>query len=63
MKAVVDEDLCIGCQACEDVCAEVFRLDDDGIARVIAEDPSPELYVCIRDAADACPTAAISVTE
>ena len=63
MKAIVDEDLCIGCQACEDVCPEVFRLDDEGISRVIAENPTPELYGCIRDAADACPTSAISVTE
>jgi len=63
MKAIVDEDLCIGCRACEDVCPEVFRLEDDGLSHVIVDDPSPELYGCIREAEDACPTAAISVGE
>jgi len=63
MKAIVDEDLCIGCGACEDVCPDVFRLEDDGYAHVIAENPTSEMYGCIRDAEDGCPTAAISVTE
>ncbi len=63
MKPVVDEDLCIGCAACEDVCPEVFRLDEDGISRVIMEDPGPEFYGCTRDAADACPVDAISIQE
>jgi ferredoxin len=62
MKAVVDEDLCIGCEACEDVCPEVFRVEDDGYSHVIAENPDPDLYECIRDAVDGCPTTAISVT-
>lgn len=63
MKPVVDEDLCIGCGNCEDVCPEVFRLMDDGFAHVIAENPGPELYGCTRDAQDACPVAAISIEE
>ncbi len=63
MKAIVDEDLCIGCGACEDVCPNVFRLEDDGYSHVIAENPTPELYACIRDAEDSCPVSAISVTE
>ena len=63
MKPVVDEDLCIGCGACEDICPEVFRLADDGISHVIAEAPGPELYGCVRDAADGCPVDAISIEE
>lgn len=63
MKAIVDEDLCIGCGTCEDLCPDVFRMEDDGLSHVINEDPIPELYACIRDAADACPVDAITVTE
>ena len=28
-KVVVDEEECIGCGNCEDVCPEVFKLDKD----------------------------------
>jgi len=63
MKPVVDEDLCIGCAACEDTCPEVFRLDDGGISRVIMPEPGPDMYGCVRDACDACPTDAITIQE
>jgi ferredoxin len=61
MKPVVDPDLCIGCGACEDICPNVFRLEDDGLSHVIDESPDPELYGLVRDSADACPTAAITI--
>jgi ferredoxin len=49
--------------ACEDLCPDVFRVEDDGISHVINDNPDPELYGCIRDARDACPTDAISIEE
>lgn len=61
MKAKVDCDLCTGCGLCEETCPEVFDLGPDGCARVIAEDPVPTMYGDIRDAADLCPTGAISI--
>jgi ferredoxin len=63
MKPKVDEDLCIGCAACEDVCPEVFVLEDDGLSHVITPDSGPEFYECVREAMDACPTEAISIEE
>lgn len=63
MKPVVDVDLCIGCGACEDYCPEVFRLMEDGVAHVINENIGPDLYPCVREAADACPVDAISIEE
>ncbi|NTW28845.1 MAG: ferredoxin [Coriobacteriia bacterium] len=63
MKPVVDEDLCIGCAACEDLCPDVFRIEDDGLAHVIKDDPGPELYACVREASDACPVSAILIEE
>jgi len=63
MQPVVDASLCIGCGSCEIECPEVFRLDDDGISRVIVENPGEELYECAREAMDVCPTEAISITE
>ena len=63
MKPHVDEDLCIGCAACEDLCPEVFRIEDDGLSHVIADEPRESMYGCVRDAADACPTGAISIGQ
>lgn len=63
MKPHVDEDLCIGCAACEDLCPEVFCIEDDGLSHVITPEPDPEMYGCVRDAVDACPTDAISIGQ
>lgn len=63
MKALVDEDLCIGCGACEDTCPEVFELGDDGLAHVVHANAGPELYECIRSAIDGCPVDAIAIAE
>ncbi len=62
MKAVVDKDTCIGCGLCESICDEVFAIED-GTAVVIA-DPVPESAVeSCREAAESCPTEAITIEE
>lgn len=61
MKPIVDSELCIGCGNCEDTCPDVFELKDDGLAHVITENPGVELFGCVRDAADSCPTDAITI--
>jgi len=63
MKPIVDEDLCIGCGNCEEECPDVFQMADDGLAHVIKESPTEELYQCTRDAQDSCPVDAISIEE
>ena len=63
MRPEIDESLCIGDAICVDICPEVFELRDDNLAHVINEDPSPNLEDRVREAADACPTSAITVRE
>lgn len=63
MKPVVDESLCIGDGICADICPEVFEMRDDNLSHVIDENPGEELQGKVREAADACPTAAITVEE
>ncbi len=60
MKAVVVEDLCIGCGMCESICPEVFQMNDDGIAEVIGE-VTADLEESAVEAKDACPTEAIVI--
>ncbi|HAH86183.1 MAG: ferredoxin [Armatimonadota bacterium] len=63
MRPEVDESLCIGDGACTDICPEVFEMGDDNLAHVINQNPGPELYDKVQEAADACPVEAIIIHE
>ena len=53
---------CIACDACVDVCPEVFYMGDDGFAHAKEDEANkPELAEKIREAADSCPTEAIII--
>ena len=61
MKAVVDRDGCIGCQACAGTCPEVFSMDDDNISVPIKEDIPEDVLDSAKDARDGCPVSVISI--
>jgi len=63
MKAQVDENACIGCGLCESTCPEVFKMKDDNIAEVIVDQVPAEAQASCREAAENCPTDAISLEE
>ncbi len=60
-KIEVDQELCIGCGACVNLCPEVFELQDDGKSRVIkkeeCKDCDCEMIV------NSCPVGAIRIEE
>ncbi|MDO4537854.1 MAG: ferredoxin [Coriobacteriales bacterium] len=60
MKATVNED-CIGCGMCESTAADVFAINDDGIAEVIVDEIPEDVEDDVQDAADSCPVSAIEV--
>ena len=61
MRPVVDEELCIGCGGCEEICPGIFNLVDD-ISKVI--DPEG-CYIqdCCEAAEENCPVNAISLVN
>lgn len=59
VEAKVDEELCIGCGACEEICPEVFWLGEDGKSHVIAQ--KCDSAGCCEEAAENCPVEAITL--
>jgi ferredoxin len=59
MKTIVDEELCTGCGLCEEVCPDVFEVDE--IAKVKVNPVPEDAEDSCREAADGCPVDAISV--
>ena len=62
MKAMVDPDLCTGCELCVSTCPEVFEMGDD-VAKVIVDVVPGDSEECVKEAADDCPAEAIKVEE
>jgi ferredoxin len=60
-KIKIDREVCIGASACIAAAGKTFALDDKGISTVI--DPKGDDEEAIRQAADACPTQAITLEE
>lgn len=61
MKVVVDFDLCASTGSCTQVCPEVFEIRSDGYLYVLQEEPDESLRAKVTDAADLCPTGAITI--
>jgi ferredoxin len=62
MRAIVNQDTCIGCGQCAEICPAVFELVND-LAQVKA-DPVPEgEETACRKAADSCPVEGITIEE
>lgn len=63
MKAYVDRDACIGCELCVNICPEVFEMDDESIAVVKVDIVPSDVEDTAKEAAESCPTDAISIEE
>jgi ferredoxin len=61
MHVSVDTDLCAATGGCTQVAPEVFEIRDDGLVHVLIAEPEAALHEAVLEAADLCPTAAITV--
>jgi ferredoxin len=61
VKVIVDYDICASTGSCMQVCPEVFEVRSDGYLYVLQEEPGAELRPKVTEAADLCPTGAITV--
>ena len=61
MKAVVDQETCIGCGLCPSMCPEVFQMNDDGKAESVVDEVPGEVAVSAKEAEGSCPVNAIKV--
>lgn len=62
MKATLDRDGCISCELCAEICPEVFRMADDGIAEVWQENVPADFEDQAVEAQDSCPVSVIAVS-
>jgi len=62
MKVTVDEETCIGCEACVDTCPEVFEMVGDK-AKAKMENVPADLVKSCKEAAENCPVEAIQLED
>ncbi|MDD2443833.1 MAG: ferredoxin [Desulfotomaculaceae bacterium] len=60
MRVEVDQELCISCGACIDICPDVFEWNEDDKAQSIVDEVPEGLEEQAMEAVENCPTDAIS---
>lgn len=63
MKAFVDQDGCISCGLCIDVCPEVFSYNEDDKSQAIDDDIPQSCLERAEEARDGCPVSVIDLKE
>ncbi|HVV36237.1 MAG TPA: ferredoxin [Acidimicrobiales bacterium] len=61
MKVVVDFDICQSNAVCMEIAPKVFEVRDDGYLYVLIEEPPESMRAEVEEAAERCPTGAITI--
>ncbi len=59
VKVTIDQDECIGCEACVELCPSVFSFNEDEAKAYVKEDADGEAD-CVDEAIASCPAECIS---
>ena len=62
LRVHVDEQVCVGTGICEATAPDLFEIGDDGVSHVLRDDVPPELEAAAREAAENCPTRALTIS-
>ena len=63
MKVTVDFNLCASTGGCARISPEVFEVRTDGYLYVLQENPDEDLRASMIEAAENCPTGAITIED
>jgi Ferredoxin len=63
MKASVDQDGCISCGLCIDVCPEVFSYNENDVSQAIEDEIPDKNLKQAEEARDGCPVSVIDLFE
>jgi ferredoxin len=61
LKVIVDRDVCQNHGQCVFAAPQVFELDEEGELMVLDDEPDESLREAVEEAADVCPTQAITI--
>lgn len=61
-RVVINEEECVGCESCVELCPDVFDFDADAEKASVKEDYSED-EACIQEAIDSCPSECIEWEE
>ena len=61
MKVCVNQKACIQCGLCPVLCPAIFSLEPGIPAQAVTDDVPKEQEIAVRNAADNCPTEAITI--
>lgn len=62
MTVCVDQDKCIGCGTCQEICPAVFHVDEVIGKAVVIDQDACEFVGCCEAAEENCPVEAISLS-
>ncbi|MFV0438956.1 MAG: ferredoxin [Desulfopila sp.] len=58
-KVVIDQDECLGCEACVEICPDVFGFDEEE-EKAYVKDDADASSDCVEEAIGSCPASCIS---